>query len=575
MKIANIGILFDQSAAERKKRYGINSFGRYLGEILAHAGITYRWITEIRDLNRRDTDLVLVAAAEDGEAHSTVLWEFANQGGAVISYGGLRSMASALGCLPAAPLGVGYAAANDPGARPEPLRFLRAEPWIVTGGAMKAEASGALRRSRPDGEEAGALLHRFRVGAGLIERWAVDAAETIVHMQQGAAPVLRDGIPAADGTGNVNEGILKADDEVFFDWELDRAETETGGKYFAVPQADLWRELIVRRIIRTAEGLGWTVPFLGLWPEGTRHVACISHDSDHNQDEHAESTLKLLEETGIRSTWCMLEPGYSTVVYEQVKKAGHELAFHYNALEMQGGRWDRHEFERQLEWLRSAAGIRDVTSNKNHYTRFEGWGELFAWCEANGIAVDQTRGPSKKGNVGFLFGTCHPYVPISWFDEGNRFYRTMEIGFLTQDMDLDHWADSSIVIPFLEEAAKVDGVAHFLFHQVHIHTKEKVREAFRKVVREARSRGFEFWTTRQISEWERARRKARIGGTNGRGEIVVEGAPAGAVLWIPSPDAAAGTEGVELRYGIPCRKQSVAADGRAATGLPANQVMGE
>jgi hypothetical protein len=562
MKIAKVGILFDERAAQRKWRYGINCFGRYLGEIMAHAGMTYHWIRDIRDLNRRKTDLVLVAEAEDSEQTSAALWEFARQGGAVVSYAGLRSMAAALGCLPATPIGVGYAAANDPAGRPEPLRFLRAEPWQAAGADVGAEAGGLLLIGRPDGESAGKLLHRFRVGEGFVERWAVDVPHTIVHLQQGLAPVLRDGIPAPDGTGNVIEGILKGDDELAFDWETDRKATPTGGMYFALPHADLWRELLLRRLIRTASSMGLTLPFIGLWPEGVRHVAAISHDSDNNQDEHAESALKLLAEQGIHSTWCMLEPGYSTAVYDKVKQAGHELAFHYNALDAQGGKWEQQEFERQLEWLRSVIDTREVTSNKNHYTRFEGWGELFAWCEANGVRVDQTRGPSKKGNVGFLFGTCHPFAPISWFDEGNRFYDMMEIGFLTQDMDLGNWADSSVIVPFLEEVVKVEGIAHFLFHQVHIHKEEPVREAFRTLVREARSRGFEFWLTRDIYAWEKARRNAQITGVNARGEVVVTDAPEGAFVWVPVLDAKPGTSGVELKYGVPCRRQALSVEGQ-------------
>jgi hypothetical protein len=130
----------------------------------------------------------------------------------------------------------------------------------------------------------------------------------------------------------------------------------------------------------------------------------------------------------------------------------------------------------------------------------------------------------------------------------------LEIGFLTQDMDLGNWGDSSVIVPFLNEVEKVDGIAHFLFHQVHIHNHESVREALRKVVREAKSRGFEFWLAGQVYEWEQARRKATILGVNAQGEAVVQGAPAAAVIWLPVVDAAVDAEELELRYGVPCRR---------------------
>jgi peptidoglycan/xylan/chitin deacetylase (PgdA/CDA1 family) len=576
MKMARIGLLFESSAAKRRWDAGTDCFGRFVGEVLSHAGIPYTWIDDNKELRRSETDVVLVLLTAESKESAAGLLAFAEQGGTVIAYGGVRSLAAMLGCAVRRPLGVGYAAvpaveaggcaasavapagvpmargaANDDAAvaednsetsptasaisyaRAVPLRFFAAEPWATGGATVPHEACGELRQLMPDGEPAGALLDRFRVGAGRIDRFAVPIGETIVHMQQGTGPVVEDGIPAPDGTGQVNDGILKADDRCPFDWEYDRRETETGAKYFAWPQADLWREVLIGHLLKAAGAMGLTVPFLDYWPDGTEHVAMISHDSDHNQDEQALAALDILQETGVRSTWCMLEPGYSPPIYDKVKAAGHELAFHYNALEPQGGRWGGDEFRRQLEWLRSAAGIEQVTSNKNHYTRFEGWGELFAWCEQNGIAVDQTRGSSKPGNVGFLFGTCHPFRPISRFDERNRLYNAWELIFLTQDMDLGVWADSSIMAPFLEEVAKVGGVAHFLFHQTHLHSKPMVRDAFRKVVREARERGFEFWTCAEIYAWHAARRETVLAGLDEVGDVLVENAPDKAVVWIP------------------------------------------
>jgi len=80
------------------------------------------------------------------------------------------------------------------------------------------------------------------------------------------------------------------------------------------------------------------------------------------------------------------------------------------------------------------------------------------------VKCDQTRGPSKQGNTGFLFGTCQPYFPISWFNEHNRFYDVLEVGFLSQDLDIGTWADRSVVKPFLEQVYAFEGVAHILFH---------------------------------------------------------------------------------------------------------------
>jgi hypothetical protein len=160
-----------------------------------------------------------------------------------------------------------------------------------------------------------AARQHFKIGEGSLERWSVDIIGTIVGMQQGTRPVLADGVPAPDGTAQLNEGILKADDQAEMDWEWDRRHTETDAPYFAYPYADFWRELLIGHLLRTAVNKGLTLPFVGYWPEGVKHVAMISHDSDGNKDEHAFATLDLLEECRIHSTWCMLEPGYIPFVH--------------------------------------------------------------------------------------------------------------------------------------------------------------------------------------------------------------------------------------------------------------------
>lgn len=558
MRMARIGVLSDQQAAGRRQRYGINVFESYIGEVLAHAGLPFQWINRVEDIQDCDPDVLIIALAEEDPETEEAIWAYSEQGGTVISYGGLNRLAARLGCFELRELPVGYTYPDLQGAFGNvSLRHLGAKPW-ETGDASEAygaQSSGTLRNDTPDGTEAGAVRLQFSVGQGRIDRWSVNIPKTIVMFQQGIGPVLHDGVPARDGTGSVDEGILKADDRCGMDWELDRLHTETGAPYFAYPYADIWRERLIAHLLQIVTGKGMTVPLIGYWPDGVPCVATISHDSDHNIDESAETTLDVLKECGIHSTWCMIEPGYSPSVYERVLREGHELAFHYNALDVQDGRWSGDEFDRQFEWLKQATGLHAITSNKNHYTRYEGWGDLFEWCEQNGIQADQTRGPSKKGNIGFLFGTCHPYFPIAWFDRHNRLYDVLEISFLTQDLDHITLADSSVVIPFLEQTAKAEGAAHFLFHQVHIHQQPAVTDALRKVVAEAVKRGFHFWTSEQINHWERARRGIRIDGIDEQGEIMASGTKGvnDIIVYLPLPDKEAGPD-VMARFGVPCRK---------------------
>ncbi len=560
LPMARVGVVFDQAVAAQLHAQGRNTFQLYLREVLGHAGVPFAWFDSLQAALRRPRreppiDLLIVALAGDDEATAQALAQYAEQGGVVIALANLPGAADLLGCKQTE-MGVGYAVLDDG----QPLRFLAAAPWIVERQAPSVRGYGELRRDSPAGEVCGPAIVRCEVGRGFIERWAVDVPTTIVHLQQGLGPVVKDGLPAPDGSGPIDEGILKADDGFALDWELDRARTETGQPYFAHPYADLWREAFVGRLLRLALERGLALPLLDYWPHGVPQVAMISHDSDLNTDDSAETTLGILKELGLRSTWCLIEPGYSPRIYEQALADGHELAFHYNAVVHEGFKWDADDFKRQFEWMKRATGLPAVVSNKNHYTRFEGWGDLFRWLEAAGIQADQTRGPSKRGNVGLLFATCHPHFAIAWHDEGNRLYDVMEIGFLTQDMDLGSWADSSVIAPFLEQVQRVRGVAHFLFHPVHLHAQEKVRAAIQAVVRQARERGFVFWTSRQINDWVRARRALRVEGIDDSGAVVLSGAgkagPAAsqAAAWLPASAGSEGGPGLERRFGVWCRR---------------------
>jgi len=553
--MANVVVLIDSETKQRRHKYGLNVFELYIEEILAHASVPFHTITEISELEQCNANILIASVVAEDEETAGRLWSYAEKGGVLISYGGLSPLAERLGAAKRTAVESGYGQLPEFGLAPVPLRFLRAEAWSSEQEQWTA-AYGSLHRFTQEGDAVGSLLQQWTAGAGSIHRWAVDIPTTVAQLQQGTKPVLADGIPAPDGTAAINENILKADDGIQLDWQLDRKYTDTGMPYFAYPYADYWRQLLLSHLIRCALDCGLTLPFVGQWPQGTEHVAVISFDSDFNIDETATTTLDVLQELHVPSTWCMIEPGYSPAIYTRVLEEGHELALHYNALEREDGVWGAEAFQRQLEWVRSATGVSPIVSNKNHYTRYEGWDELFKWCEDNGIAVDQTRGPTKRGNVGFLFSTCQPYFPISWFDEQNRLYDVLELGFVTQDMNHPALSDTSIIEPLLEQIAKVGGVGHFLFHQIHIHEKEPVRKAIGELVQKARRQGYVFWTSQQVNDWQRIRRKLRVIGFNSSGEAQLEGdsAQQPIVVWIP---AAASEEQAAVYniYGIPCVQQ--------------------
>lgn len=554
MKVANIGVVFDRDYAELKWLDGSNLFEYFLFEILDHFRLPYKKVNVIDDYNA--FDVLIVSHSRNSEEASAKILAYVHAGGTVISYGGLDAVRKKLGFTNMFAPQKGYADLSSFLNHHTPLRFLEAEPWTQDTDLDVTEFGSVVDEAKT--WRGASALQRINYGSGTIERWSIAIPQTIVGLQQGTKPVVEDGAPAPDGSANLDEEILKAEDGFELDWVLDRAFTETGMPYFPHPYADLWKEVIMEHLLKIVLEKGFTLPFLDYWPADVQHIAMISHDSDLNVEESAQITLNTLKAENVQSTWCMIAPGYSSSIYDQIKEDGHEIALHYNALEQDEGVWSAKAFQTQLAWVEKATNTNQTVSNKNHYTRFEGWGELFAWCENNGIQVDQSRGPSKKGNIGFLFGTCHPYFPIAWADEKNRLYDVLEIGFLTQDLNHNTLSDVSVIQPFLDGVKLVNGVAHFLFHQYHIYHQPKVREAIVQLIRIAKEQGFTFWTSKQINDWERARRRVTIDGISNAGAIKVTSLDEGKdfVLLIPVIENQE-DDLVVKRFGISCRQVKV------------------
>jgi hypothetical protein len=518
---APIALVLDDRAARHAHAAGRDAWWLYATEVLDHVRLPYD-VSTPEDLSTLDDRTGLVVFARPPEWDDTALrtvTAWVERGGAVLVCGGPGALTGLAGVT---------AGAEVPDGHVEVVKdALTAAPDVPL------HAYGGVELSPGDGGEvlatwtsgAAAIVAR-RVGRGAVVVCGPDLWQSIVRIQQGFR-VEQDGTPAEDGSCPVDDGILKCDDGLPLCYERDRAlpPGEAGvteglfpheypppaaAPIFHRPHADLWRRVFLTLLLDAAEQCGVVLPWLFYWPAGIPAVAHMSHDSDGNVSEYAATALDVFDEIDVRVTWCHVYPGgYDPEIVQTIADRGHEQALHYNAMaDADIASWGWPQLRAQYAWAQALTGREHIVSNKNHYTRWEGWHEFFVWCERIGIEIDQSRGPSKQGDVGFPFGSCHLWFPIADASEDNRRIDVLELPLHTQDLAwAGHEANRDVI---LDQAFAEHGVAHFLFHSPHLHLRPPTRAACVRLAAEARSRGMQWWTAEQLNTWERRRRGLRL-----------------------------------------------------------------
>jgi hypothetical protein len=485
-----------------------------VAELLGHLGVAHATAeaADVPALLPETGVLLTVGEVDLGEEGREALRGWVADGGAWLAVSGTCGLADLLGVdLEAASyagwsggigcLGEGYLepdpASDLCGDAPLPLHYFGGVPVRPHGALVHGQALDAHQRTTGR-----AALTESRNGGGVALLLAPDLAGTLVRIRQGVG-VLRDGVPAPDGSGPVNDGALKSDDGIALDYWFDRQPVRgvPGLQAFQHPIADLWSEVLLRAILRCADRRGVCLPILWLYPRDLPALGHLSHDTDCNDPAAAERLVEILAGLGERSTWCVLLPGYTEETIARIREAGHELAMHYDAIEVET-EWGRERFLAQHARLGEILGAPPV-SNKNHYLRWEGDTDLWEWCLEAGIGLDQSKGPTKTGVAGFCFGTCHPYRPVT--REG-QVLDLLELPTVMQDFEV--FIPQAFGEPLLRAALRTHGICHILFHPAHT-VREEVASALEGIVRAGREAGLEWWPARDIAAWERARRSVR------------------------------------------------------------------
>lgn len=504
----------------------------YVHEILQHAGLGYSRVeaaqlaTSLPSLRI----LVTVGSPDLPPEVRTALDAWITQGGTWISVGSVGGVPDWFGVslehtpnmlwygdIPVT-LGEGYLVPSaDSGVlaprAPFPLHFFSG--IAVRASTCRVLATVLDAHQRPTSRVA--MCENLR-GKGRCILIAPDVTGTVVRIQQGV-PIMRDGVPAPDGMGTVVERVLKTEDGRVLDWIFDRHPVPGAGELqaFTEPIADIWRELLLRTVLQVAHEQSISIPLLWFYPRNLSALATLSHDTDGNDPAGALRMLEELDKGKLHSTWCVLLPGYPKDVIRRIHESGHELATHFDAMTALTDWCPKRFGEQVADLTRLFDGATPVT-NKNHILRWEGDTEFFAWCQAQGIQMDQSKGDCQAGEAGFLFGSCHPYRPVA---ADGKPYDVLELCTATQDLIMT--APVPVGDMIIDAASRHYGVAHFLFHPAHINIPA-VADAFHHVINGARAQGMEWWMAREVSAWERARRTARwsaycVANKDGHGKV--------------------------------------------------------
>ncbi|MEF3302453.1 hypothetical protein [Paenibacillus sp. GYB003] len=532
-----IHFIWNERQAEECWEQGRDAYAPYLFEILKQAGISYKAWSPEAWLNEKPEGVTIVAGLDRRANWGELFQAYCESGNAVLAIGDTYGLDQALGVQKARAVKEGWIDWQEAPLADGLLSSFHFFGAALVKAADGVETNGAITlRNGTATSHPAVTVKAYPKGAAAL--LAVDLARTFCLIQQGV-PVVKDGVPSPDGSGLINDDIFKTDDGSVLDWDRDRAAAVPDGvPFYLHPIVDEFRILFIRLLHRLSEAVSRTLAQVWFWPEGLEAVGHISHDTDGNAPHAADMMLDRLKEAGIRSSWCVIMPGYPELIYRRIIAEGHEMALHYNALETDGCRWDEKLFNEQLAALQSQMEALNepvrIWTNKNHYLRWEGGVQFFKWCERAGIVVEQSKGGTKQGNKGFLAGTCHPYLPMSDSSERNRLMDVYSNPTLAWDPPVPLRCTMDEGKALLDRSKDVYGVAHFLYHPA---TLAAVGEGFVELVRYGEEQGLAWWTSLELYEWLQLRRTVEAVVENGVLRITAECACKGLTVMLP-PDAA-------------------------------------
>jgi hypothetical protein len=464
-------------------------------EALDHAGLRYETITEIslREVSRYHV-LVLCGAGRLSHTEVNSVAEWLKKGGTVICSGSTWGLETQLG-LHTDSVHRSNAVMSPGKSDPvwpdgtEQIRFFGGQVATATHCEVLGKVGDFVGISRRKTTKATAIFLAPHVG------------QTLQLMQYGKA-VECDSIGPSDGSAQLDNGILRAEDGTVLDYERDRHRVEgCDTPFFGYPHSDAVREMLIRAIVQSIDARGLSTPIFWQWPRGVRGTAMMTVDCQEFDREHVNTLHRMLAMFGAPATWMIALPGYSVDVYRAMKAWEHEVGLLY--LTEQLG-WSDEKFKMQWTALSRLSGQSGLNAARAYDGRWRGFKRFYEMCEIGGARASLSKGGRQPGTSGFLFGTSHPFVPARKDGSPSLVtempYSAYNPGLVTPD---------PVCEMLVYRTSSRYGCFHFSIPSNSIASPEAAG-SLRRILSVCKQARLDFITPEQVHRYERGRRQLRV-----------------------------------------------------------------
>lgn len=299
--------------------------------------------------------------------------------------------------------------------------------WQVTDpvpfGRSYAEPAGSHHRLWPHGLKRFLFLGGTRLkweGSDCIARFeghdVVAESENVVYIAPHAGQLLEligmgrgvcaDAIGPQDGSANLINGTLRAEDGIALDWYEDRSNPNGGQPMFAAAPIDSLLDLLARVIIKKCEDQRLNTYIRWHWPDNAQAAACATVECETRNVELVLKAGQSLTQHSMSSTFLFDGSGLKTQeAYRALRSLRHDFGLSSKGL---NGAWDDDSVRLQRVALARATNDGGLCFVRPAEGRWEGYMDFYERSAQNGLKFVSSKGGRQPGTSGYAFGFSRP-----------------------------------------------------------------------------------------------------------------------------------------------------------------------